>query len=380
VKYPAPAVTALLQTDHAHLARAIELAHNGRGRTSPNPLVGAVVVRDGQTLGEGWHAVYGGPHAERVAIDACGGVDLAGATLYVSLEPCCHQGQTPPCTDAIVAAGLARVVVASDDPTEKASGRGLGILRDEGIEVVVADGELAARARCLNQPFRKHARTGRPHVLFKSAMTLDGKVATRTGDSKWISGEDSRLRAHHWRAERDAVVVGIGTALADDPQLTARVEGDFHQPAHVVFDSEARLPLDSQLVRGTLDVPLIVVVSRAASRLATDALEAAGADVIVATGENEPARVRSALDQLGGRGMISILLEGGPHLAGAFLDAGEVDEIRLFLAPVVVGGSNARDPLEGEGAELIAEATRALSLDVERIGDDVLVSARMREW
>jgi diaminohydroxyphosphoribosylaminopyrimidine deaminase/5-amino-6-(5-phosphoribosylamino)uracil reductase len=373
-------VTALLQTDHVHLARAIELAENGRGRTSPNPLVGCVVAREGQTLGEGWHASYGGPHAERAAIDACGGVDLAGATLYVSLEPCCHHGQTPPCTDAIVAAGVARVVVASDDPTEKASGRGLGILRDEGIEVLIADGELAARARCLNQAFRKHARTGRPHVLFKSAMTLDGKVATRTGDSKWISGEDARYRAHHWRAERDAVVVGIGTALVDDPQLTARLEGDVHQPAHVVFDSEARLPLDSQLVRGAHEVPLIVVVSRAASRLATDALEAAGADVIVATGENEPARVRSALDQLGGRDMTSILLEGGPHLAGAFFDAGEVDEIRLFLAPVVVGGSNARDPLEGEGAERIAEATRALSLDVERIGDDVLVSARMREW
>jgi diaminohydroxyphosphoribosylaminopyrimidine deaminase/5-amino-6-(5-phosphoribosylamino)uracil reductase len=373
-------VTTLLQTDHAPLARAIELAEQGRGRTSPNPLVGAVVTRDGETLGEGWHAVYGGPHAERAALAACGEADVRGATLYVSLEPCCHEGQTPPCTEAILEAGLARVVVASDDPTEKASGRGLGILRDEGIEVVVADGELAARARCLNQAFRKHARTGRPHVVFKAAMTLDGKVATHIGDSKWISGEDSRYRAHHWRAERDAVVVGIGTALADDPQLTARVAGDFDQPRRVVFDSEARLPLDSQLVRGALEIPLTVVVSRAASRLATDALEAAGAEVIVATGENEPARVRSALDQLGAKAVTSILLEGGPHLAGAFFDAGEVDELRLFIAPVVVGSSSARDPLEGVGAERIADATRALRLDVERIGDDVLVSARMREW
>jgi diaminohydroxyphosphoribosylaminopyrimidine deaminase / 5-amino-6-(5-phosphoribosylamino)uracil reductase len=175
-------------------------------------------------------------------------------------------------------------------------------------------------------------------------------------------------------------VVGIGTALADDPQLTARVEGDFTQPARVVFDSEARLPLDSQLVRGALEAPLTVVVSRAASRLATDALEAAGAEVIVATGENEPARIRSALDQLGAKGIASILLEGGPRLAGAFFDAGEVDEIRLFIAPVVLGGSSARDPLEGEWAERIAEATRALTLDVEQIGDDVLVSARLREW
>ena len=378
--YAPKGVTTLLQTDHAPLARAIELAALGSGRTSPNPLVGAVIVREGAVLGEGYHAVYGEDHAERAALAACGETDVRGATLYVSLEPCCHHGLTPPCTEAIVAAGIARVVVGSDDPTEKASGRGLGILRDEGIEIIVADGELAARARLLNQPFRKHARTGRPHVLFKSAMTLDGKVATRTGDSKWISGEDSRMRSHRWRAERDAVVVGIGTALADDPLLTARVDGDYTQPRRVVFDSEARLPLDSQLVRSALELPLTVIVSRAAPRLATDALEAAGVDVIVATGENEPARIRSALDQLGAAGIASILLEGGPHLAGAFLDAGEVDEIRLFLAPVVVGGSHARDPLEGEGAELIAEATRALDLDVERMAEDLLISARLREW
>jgi len=368
-----------LATDLTHLSRAIALAENGRGNVSPNPLVGAVVVRDGKVLGEGYHAAYGEAHAERAALADCV-ADPRGATMYVSLEPCCHHGQTPPCTDAILEAGIARVVVASDDPTEKASGRGLGILRDEGVEVVVADGEPAVRARLVNQAFRKHARTGRPHVLLKSAMSLDGKVATRTGDSKWISSEESRLLSHHWRAERDAVVVGIGTALADDPQLNARVAGVRRQPRRVVFDSEGRLPLDSRLVRGAPELPLTVVVGRAASRLQTDALEAAGADVIVATGENEPARVRSALDQLGAADITSILLEGGPKLAGAFLDAGELDELRLFLAPVVIGGSNARDPLEGEGVERIAEATRALALDVERIADDVLVSARLREW
>jgi diaminohydroxyphosphoribosylaminopyrimidine deaminase/5-amino-6-(5-phosphoribosylamino)uracil reductase len=300
--------------------------------------------------------------------------------MYVSLEPCCHHGKTPPCTEAILEAGIARVVVASDDPSEKASGRGLGILRDEGIEVEVAAGEIAKRARLVNQAFRKHARTGRPWVLFKSAMTLDGKVATRTGDSKWISDESSRARAHRWRASVDAVAVGIGTALADDPALTARVEGVHHQPRHVVFDATARLPLDSQLVTAAPRLALTVVVSRAARRLATEALELSGADVLVATGENEPARVRSALDQLGASGVTSILLEGGPKLAGAFLDAGELDELRLFLAPVVLGGSNARDPLEGEGVERISEATRALAVDVERIADDVLITARLREW
>jgi diaminohydroxyphosphoribosylaminopyrimidine deaminase/5-amino-6-(5-phosphoribosylamino)uracil reductase len=376
------------ETDHHHLARAIEIAQNGLGRVHPNPVVGAVIVRDDEVLGEGWHDEYGGPHAEVNAIRAaCGGADpepgvrpLAGATLYVSLEPCCHEGKTPPCTEAIVASGIARVVVASDDPTEKASGRGLGILRDEGIDVEVATGDLAARARLANQAFRKHARSGRPWVLFKSAMTLDGKVATQTGDSKWISGETSRARAHRWRATVDAVVVGIGTALADDPQLTARIEGVRSQPRRVVFDSTARLPLDSRLVEDANQIPLTVVVSRAAPRAQTDALEAAGVDVVVATGENEPARVRSALDQLGAQEVSSILLEGGPHLAGAFFDAGEIDEVRLFIAPLVLGGRSARDPLEGSGVEQISEALRALTLDCERIADDVLISARLREW
>jgi diaminohydroxyphosphoribosylaminopyrimidine deaminase/5-amino-6-(5-phosphoribosylamino)uracil reductase len=371
-------------TDRIHLNRAIELARNGVGAVKPNPVVGAVVARDGETLGEGWHEEFGGLHAEVNAIEACGLEDLSGATLYVSLEPCCHDGKTPPCTDAILQAGIGRVVIASDDPTEKASGRGLGILRDEGVEVVIADGELAATARLLNQAFRKHARVGRPWVLFKSAMTLDGKVATRTGDSKWISGEDSRELAHRWRASVDAVVVGIGTALADDPQLTARPDGPpaqlGAQPRRVVFDSLARLPPSSQLVGAAAEIPLTVVVSRAAARADTDALEAAGVQVVVATGENEPARVRSGLDQLGTQGVTSVLLEGGPHLAGAFLDAGEIDEIRLFLAPLLLGGSAARDPLEGKGVERISEALRALTFESHSVGEDLLISARLREW
>ena len=370
------------ETDHQHLSRAVDLAQRGLGRVHPNPVVGAVVVRDGVVLGEGWHEDFGGPHAEVNAIAACGGADLGGATIYVSLEPCCHEGKTPPCTEAILRAGIGRVVVASDDPTEKASGRGLGILRDEGVIVDVAGGELAARARLANQAFRKHARTGRPWVLFKSAMTLDGKVATRTGDSKWISGDASRRQAHHWRAEVDAVAIGIGTALADDPLLTSRVEDVVRQPRRIVFDATARLPLDSKLVQAASEIPVTVVVSRAAPRSATDALEMAGAHVIVATGEHEPARVRSALDQLGSLELpvTSILLEGGPHLAGAFFDAGEIDEARLFIAPLVLGGRSARDPLEGEGVEQISEALKALTLDCAKVADDVLISARLKEW
>jgi diaminohydroxyphosphoribosylaminopyrimidine deaminase/5-amino-6-(5-phosphoribosylamino)uracil reductase len=375
-------VPVLTDTDREHVARAIALGRNGLGRVQPNPIVGAVVVRDGVVLGSGWHHDFGGPHAEVEAIADAGDQDLAGATIYVSLEPCCHQGKTPPCTHAILEAGIGRVVVASDDPSEKASGRGLGILRDEGVEVTVvpADDELAVRARHDNQAFRKHARTGRPWVLFKSAMTLDGKVATQTGDSKWISGESSRARAHRWRATVDGVAVGVGTALADDPQLTARVEGVAKQPTRIVFDSTARLPLDSQLVRAAPDQRLVVVTTRAAPRNAVEALENAGAEVIVTTGEHEPARVRDALDRLGELGMASVLLEGGPHLAGAFFDAGEIDEVRLFLAPLLLGGRAARDPLEGEGVEQIADALRAQTLDCERVEDDLLISARLKEW
>ena len=367
-------------TDAPHLARAIELAGRGRGRVSPNPLVGAVIVKGGEVVGEGHHGDYGGPHAEVSAIAAAGNTDLRGSTMYVSLEPCCHEGKTPPCTGAIAEAGIARVVIASDDPSEHASGRGPGVLRDEGIEVETATGELAERARLINQPFRKHARTGRPYVRFKSAISLDGKVATESGDSKWISGESSRARAHRWRAECDAVAVGIGTALADDPQLTARVDGVARQPRRIVFDSLARLPLASKLVVAAPEVPLTVVISRAAPRADIGALTGAGADVIVATGENEPARVRSALSQLGAQGIAAILLEGGPHLAGAFLDAEEIDELSLFLAPIVLGGRSARDAIEGEGRERIAEAVRALSLECETIDEDVLISARLAEW
>ena len=368
--------------DQQLLERAIELGRNGLGSVSPNPQVGAVVARDGEVLGEGWHERCGEAHAEVKAIADCGGADLTGATLYVSLEPCCHEGRQPACTDAITAAGIARVIVASDDPTEKASGRGLGILRDEGVEVELASGDLAATARLENQAFRKHARTGKPWVLFKSAMSIDGKVATSEGDSQWISDASSRELVHVWRAEVDAVAVGIGTAMADDPQLTVRTPGAEKQPRRIVFDSDARLALDSQLVSQAPEVELIVVVSRAAPRSAIEALESAGAEVVVVSGENEPLRVSDALSQLGKLDppVTSLLLEGGPHLAGAFFDAGEIDEIRLFIAPLVLGGANARDPLEGMGATMIADATRALALTTEIVADDVLLTARLREW
>ena len=371
--------TTATDTDVRHLRRAIELAARARGQTSPNPIVGAVVVKEDRVVGEGITQPAGEDHAEVIAL-AESGDQAAGATMYLSLEPCCHHGRTPPCTDAILSAGIRRVVIASDDPTPKAAGRGPGILRDEGVKVDLVDGDIADAARMLNQPFLKHARTGRPLVIFKFAMTLDGKVATRTGDSQWISGEASRARAHRWRAESDAVAVGIGTALVDDPRLTARIEGVARQPRRVVFDSEARLPLDSRLVKDVSDVPLIVVCSRAAKRTSVEALQAAGVDVIVATGENEGARVQHALDELGAREVQSLLLEGGPHLAGAFLEAEEIDEVRVFIAPVLLGGAKARTAVEGIGFGEIAAAPRPLAIETERIDDDVLFVARFKEW
>ncbi|OLE35398.1 MAG: riboflavin biosynthesis protein RibD [Actinobacteria bacterium 13_1_20CM_3_68_9] len=372
--------------DRVHLRRALELAEGGRGRVSPNPLVGAVLVRDGQVIGEGYHAELGGPHAEVAALDDCRarGHEASGATLYVTLEPCAHQGRQPPCTDAILAAEVARVVIASEDPSEKASGRGPGIMRDEGVEVELANGEEAAAARLLNQAFRKHSRTSRPLVLMKSALSLDGRVATAGGDSRWISSEASRGLAHRWRAECDAVCVGIGTALADDPLLTARPAGPSaqrgpRQPTRVVFDSKARLPLDSRLVASVADAPLVVIASPAAPAPPKEALQRAGAEVVVCDG-NPAARVAAALGELGRRQITSVLLEGGPTLSGSFLDAGEVDELRLFIAPIVLGGAAARPLVAGRGAAAIAEATRALAMEWERSDRDLLVRARLREW
>jgi diaminohydroxyphosphoribosylaminopyrimidine deaminase/5-amino-6-(5-phosphoribosylamino)uracil reductase len=339
-----------------------------------------VIVKNGRTIGEGYHTAAGAPHAEREALAACS-EDPAGATLYVSLEPCAHHGRTPPCTEAIIAAKIARVVVASEDPSDKASGRGLGILRDEGVQVDLTGGVCNAQARLINQPFRKHAKTGRPLVVWKAAMTLDGKVATSRGDSKWISGNSSRARAHRWRAECDAVAVGIGTAMSDDPQLTARVEGVYRQPRRVVFDAEARLPIASTLVSSASEeTPVTVICSRAASRTHVTALEAAGVEVLMVKGDTEPARVAAGLQELGALEVQSVLLEGGPHLAGAFLEAGELDEVRIFVAPLLAGGRDARTALEGQGAEQIADAERALDTEVERIDDDVLVVSRFKDW
>jgi diaminohydroxyphosphoribosylaminopyrimidine deaminase/5-amino-6-(5-phosphoribosylamino)uracil reductase len=380
----------LTDTDRDHLRRALELAEGGRGRVSPNPLVGAVVVRDGEVIGEGFHAELGGLHAERAALADCDrrGEDPRGATIYVTQEPCAHHGRQPPCVDAILEAGIGRVVIASDDPSEKAAGRGPGILRDGGVEVEAAAGAEAAAARLLNQPFRKHARTGLPLVVLKLAMSLDGRTSTAAGESPWISSERSRELGHRWRGELDAIAVGIGTALADDPLLTARLPGS-HQPRRVVFDSTARLPLDSRLV-GSLDqAALTVVAAPDAPPGRVAALREAGVEVFLGDSFDPAEQVGAALAMLGRREVTSLLLEGGKTLAGAFAAAGQIDESRTFVAPVLLGPADPPSApvrlssvTEGVTKDNHAAGARleALATTVETVGADTLISARFREW
>jgi diaminohydroxyphosphoribosylaminopyrimidine deaminase/5-amino-6-(5-phosphoribosylamino)uracil reductase len=395
----------LTATDQSHLRRALELAEGGRGRVSPNPLVGAVVAQGENLIGEGFHAELGGLHAERAALADCRarGEDPARATMYVTLEPCAHQGRQPPCVEAVLEAGIARVVIASEDPSEKAAGRGPGILRDGGVEVVFAAGAEAAAARLLNQAFRKHARTGLPLVTLKLAMSLDGRTSAAPGDSPWISGELSRALVHRWRAESDAIAAGIGTVLADDPLLTARparpgagspfsriaeekaAAVNVRQPLRVVFDSHARLPLDSRLL-ATLDQSSVLVVTSAdANPARARALRDAGAEILVAGGSRPSDRVSSALADLGRREITSLFLEGGQTLAAAFASADQIDESRTFVAPLLLGRGDEGDGCAGSvvaASPDAAPATRVTSLHstTEPVGEDVLITARYKEW
>ena len=384
--------------DREFLNRALDLAKGGRGRVSPNPLVGAVLVRDGEVIGEGFHAELGGLHAERAALEDCRrrSEDPAGATMYVTLEPCAHHGRQPPCAEAILEAGVARVVVACEDPSEKASGRGPGVLRDGGVEVAFAAGAEAAAARRLNQAFRKHARTGVPLVILKLAMSLDGQTTTAPDESPWISGELSRALVHRWRGEADAIAVGIGTALADDPLLTAR-GADARQPLRIVFDSDARLPPDSRLLATLDQSPVLVVTAPGADAGRVSALRDAGAEILMASGETRADRVTSALADLGRRGVTSVLLEGGQTLAASFIAADQVDESRVFIAPVLLGGTEAPrragpvaagDPpppavakaSSGAVPPTAPPARGALESRSETVGEDTLITSRFKEW
>ncbi len=369
--------------DISFMQRALNLADLARGKTSPNPTVGAVITRGVEVIGEGYHTRAGADHAEVAAIKAASG-DVRGATIYVTLEPCCHTGRTGPCSRALIDAGIARVVIASLDPSSKVNGKGLQELRDAGIKVEVLDGMLAARAREQNEAFRKHAVTGLPFVIFKSAMSLDGKIATSTGDSRWISGDESRALVHALRGEMDAIAVGSGTAGIDDPMLTCRVPGDYRQPLRIVFDSRAGLSLDSQLVKTVDQVATLVFVTEDAPSEKIKALSDAGVEVALVGTLDGQVDVGEALRHLGSRepAVLSLLLEGGPTLAASFVETGVIDKVMTFIAPKFIGGKSARTPVEGRGVRLVGEAAPLYRITHKSVGDDVLVTAytNREEW
>ncbi len=359
------------------LAYARELAMRGRGRVSPNPLVGAVVLRGGRVVGEGWHEGPGTPHAEVVALRAAGDASH-GATVVCTLEPCSHHGRTPPCCDALIAAGVARVVMGCLDPLERGRAGGAAVLSAAGIDVALAPDDQVAACREQNAPFITHALTGLPLVTLKFATSLDGKVATAAGESRWISGPQSRAVVHRWRADADAVAVGIGTAIADDPLLTARdLDGDLRQPIRVVFDRQARLPLEGALVRSVVDAPVVVFAGEDADYGRITRLRDVGVDV-VALGGDRGAHICEALKTLAGRQVQSMFLEGGPILAESFLAAGAVDRVAWFVAPCLIGGATAPGALAGPGLGPLAAVPRLDAIDVTRVGDDVLIAGRLR--
>lgn len=352
--------------------RALELAERGRGSVEPNPLVGAVVVRDGLVVGEGWHQRYGEAHAEVHALAAAGEA-ARGAVLYVTLEPCCHHGKTPPCTDAILRAGIGRVVAAMADPFPQVAGQGAARLRAAGVPVEVGLGETEARR--LNAPYLKLLTSGRPYVHAKWAMTLDGKIATRGGDSKWISGATSRRQVHSLRGRMDAILVGIGTALADDPSLTARPPGP-RTATRIILDSKGRLPSKSRLAETARETPVLVVT--AGLTPAEAELKNRGCEVLRLPGIEGWPSVPALLDELGRRRMTNLLVEGGSAVLGSFLDAKAIDEVHVFIAPRLVGGAEAKTAIGGRGVDKIAEALALVDCRVEQVEGDLYLRGRVK--
>ena len=362
-----PPVTAPNHDLERWMRHALALAERGRGWVEPNPLVGAVVLdAAGQLAGEGWHEKFGGPHAEINAF-AQAGDRARGGTLVVTLEPCCHHGKTPPCTDVMLRSGVARVVAAMADPFPKVAGGGVRILREAGIDVQVGLGEPESRR--LNAPYLKLLRTGRPWVHLKWAMSLDGKIATRTGDSQWISGEESRRRVHELRGRVDAIVVGRGTVVADDPLLTARPPGP-RVATRVVLAGSGELPERCRLRATAREAPVLVFTA-AGGEAKLAGWKADGCEMVVLPAGDTGLSIDVMLAELGRRRMTNVLIEGGAVTLGAFLDAGAADEFHVFVAPKILGGDGAPSPVGGCGAERLADALRLADFSATRTGEDL---------
>ncbi len=357
-----------------HMQRALDLAAHGEGLVEPNPMVGCVVVQGAEIIGEGWHRQFGGPHAELEALKLAGS-RAEGATMYVTLEPCCHYGKTPPCTKAILEAKIARVVVAQRDPFPKVDGGGINELRDAGVAVEM--GLLEPAAQRLNAPYLILQQAKRPWIIAKWAMTLDGKTATKTGFSRWISNRLSREIVHKLRGRVDAIMIGRLTARLDDPMLTARPPGP-RTAVRIVVDTRATLSSDSQLVRTAREVPVLVAVGTEAPAAERRRLANAGCEVYVCKAETRAGRLDQLLQELGRRQMTNVLVEGGGQLAGCLLDAGQIDEAHVFIAPKVIGGTAARSPIAGEGVDEMPQAFTFADPQIQQVGSDIYFHGRLQ--
>lgn len=367
--------------EEKYMRRAIELAKKGSGHVNPNPLVGAVIVRDGEIIGEGYHECYGQLHAERNAIANAKkrGNSPEGSTIYVTLEPCCHYGKTPPCTEAIIEEKIARVVVGSDDPNPLVSGKGFQMLREKGIEVIPHF--LKEECDAMNHVFFHYIRTGTPYVAMKYAMTMDGKIACYTGDSKWVTGEESRAHVQTLRNHYKGIMAGIGTVLADDPMLNCRIEGG-RDPIRIIADSHLRIPMDSQLVRTAGQQPLIVACLPDADEEKAAQLQEKGVEVLRIPGvttadmteeQKEVISLPVLMKELGARKIDGILLEGGGQLNESALQAGIVDRIYCYIAPKIFGGAQAKTPVEGQGLTRAADAWQFNRIGMQEFGQDILL-------
>ncbi|GIM28577.1 riboflavin biosynthesis protein RibD [Clostridium polyendosporum] len=361
--------------DNKYMAKALELAKKGIGNTSPNPLVGAVIVKDHKIIGEGYHQVYGGPHAEvnafRNAKEA-----VEGATMYVTLEPCSHYGKTPPCANAIVEKKIARVVIGMKDPNPLVAGNGIRILEENGIEVVC--GVLEEECKKINEIFIKYITTKTPFVIMKTAMTLDGKIAAYTGDSKWITGEDSRKYVHEIRNNLTGIMVGIGTVLKDNPMLTTRIDGG-KNPIRIIVDSKCRIPLDAKVLDIDDNSRCIISTTDNADSEKIEQLKDKGAIVITTPAKNGRVDLSYLMKQLGEMKIDSILLEGGSELNYSALEEGIVDKVLCFIAPKIVGGDNAKTPVGGQGKALVNDAIKVSNITINTFNDDVLIEGYIQK-
>lgn len=355
----------------------LELARRGCGQTSPNPMVGAVVVKDGEVVGEGYHLKAGTPHAEVIALREAG-KKAVGATLYINLEPCCHCGRTGPCTEAILAAGVKRVVVAMLDPNPLVCGRGISFLKQHGLEITA--GVLEKEARLLNEVFVKYITTGRPFVVLKAAMSLDGKIAAYTGESQWITGPQARRNGHRLRQWYDAILVGINTVLSDDPSLTVRLPKEKGKdPVRVIMDSLARTPVKARVITQLSDSYTIIAITERAPLERVAALEKAGAQVLVVPGGSPQVDLVSLMNELARREITSVLIEGGGEVNASALASGIVDKVVWFIAPKIIGGREAPGPVGGRGISRLADAGRIENLTVSRCGEDICLEGYLMQ-